>query len=600
MVFDFCNQNNNIMKILLTFIFTALISVSIFAQEETKADYKLLDNIAVSQSIYSVYAKSEDQKFTLKLCKKDTCTVTQEYTKAITSELLTSDVLTNIKTYLDDTLDMATVTDDQKTAIGKLIEKLKASDLSALKASKTELENILYTVDNEKDQYSAKVILNKHIPYYIKYKDTPPSKAESVLMTLNNTSNDSILANVSKDSLVNILKQVGIKNNTSDPTKKEVKGTGTLEILDAKIQFFNNKASSIYIKAILTVNGVSEKLIFENNSFSVALRYFNKYGSTVSVQNKNRDDIIIDYNDVFDYESDQFFNYSIANSQVSLSSKTPEEQSVQVIQRRFFDFFTGIVYTDVMGFNTENSNSILNTQAKLLLPLNLRNWKKLTLTRQFVTTANIALNNSFEDESRFIAISDDDTFSNFDLLRKNNLYGKIQLDVLTYESKGWFLNTSLGYSAGFYRTGFRYTQTLDTETDIVTSRQLLSVGHGPYLNFEIRPQTNFGADIFISLEDLNYNDTKSINNRSFKNDIIVDGGKNNFGVKYNLVNVEANFYWLTSPEKSKGGIYAKIGSYYHTENHSIYPQIMVGYATNLTSFVNRFKPKAADNVTKPE
>ena len=100
MVFDFCNQNNNIMKILLTFIFTALISVSIFAQEETKADYKLLDNIAVSQSIYSVYAKSEDQKFTLKLCKKDTCTVTQEYTKAITSELLTSDVLVNIKNSL--------------------------------------------------------------------------------------------------------------------------------------------------------------------------------------------------------------------------------------------------------------------------------------------------------------------------------------------------------------------------------------------------------------------------------------------------------------------------------------------------------------------
>lgn len=569
-----------------------------YAQDEEKNEFTLLDNIAINNTIYGVNSKSTSSQFTLQICDNTNCHTTRAYVTSINPQLLVSDILNLVKTNLDTTLVIASVSQTEKDQIAALKTKVQAVETKKAEAQRTEVENLFNTIDEEKDQYSAKVILNKDIPYYIKYKEAPPTSVESALTALENTPNDSIMANVSKDSLVNLLKQKSIKNDTSDPTKKAVKGTGTLEIIDAKIHFFNNKASSIYIKAILTVNGASEKLIFENNSFSVALRYFNKYGSTVSVQNKNRDDIIIDYNDVFDYESDQFFNYSVANSQISLSHKEEGKAESKVIQRRFFDFFTGIVYTDVMGFNTENSNSILNAQAKLLLPLNLRNWKKLTLTRQFTTLANIALNNSFEDESRFIAIKDDETFSNFDLLRKNNLYGKINLDVFTYESKGWFLNTSLGYSAAFYRTGFRYTQTQPDDTDIITSRQLLSIGHGPYLNFEIRPQTNFGADIIISLEDLNYNDTNTINGRHFKNDIIVDGGKNHFVAKYNMVNVEANFYWLTNPNKSKGGIYAKLGCYYHTENYNVFPQIMVGYATNLTSFVNRFKPKKEIKATE--
>lgn len=572
------------MKPLLVFL-CLLTAASTFAQDDTpQPDYKLLNNIQVDAFVYSVYAKSEDTKFTLKICNIDTCRITQQYIKTIHSDLLVADVLAQIKALLDTNLDISSVPDTQKQAIAELKEALKDRDAADLKAKNTELENTLYFIDNEKDTYSAKIVLNTLVPY---------DKTYRVLKRNDSTSN--------KD--MNLLEQRMSRKDKMDPSKyKDTTelGQGDLKIIDAKIQFFNNKASSIYIKAELTENDVTEKLIFENNSYSVALRYFNKYGSTISAQTKNLSWITIDYNDVFDYESDQFFNYSIANSQVTLSSKTIEEQSSKVIQRRFFDFFTAIVYTDVMGFNTENSNSILNTQAKLLLPLNLRNWKKLTLTRQFVTTANIALNNSFEDESRFIALADDETFSNFDLLRKNNLYGKIQLDVLTYESKGWFLNTSLGYNVGFYRTGFRYTQTEETETDVVTSRQLLSLGHGPYLNFEIRPQTNFGADIFISLEDLNYNDIKSINDRNFKNDIIVDNAKHHFAVPYNLINLEANFYWLTSPETSKGGIYAKLGSYYHVDNRSIFPQIMVGYATNLTSFVNRFQPKAKDIIANDQ
>lgn len=530
--------------------------------QESKEKFTFLDNISIMDSIYNLNSKINKRSFLLEICTKTECAKTQKISKTMTIEMITRRVIYFVKKNFDSTIIYDSVPPKQKDRIGNLLAVVKQKEFEDIEAQKNNLQKTLEAIDAGKKQFSGLLILNKEVPYDLKYK----------------------------------------YKNLSNPKDKEkdttVKGTGTLKMIDAKVQFFNNKASSIYIKAeLIHYDKVKkdsiiekEKLIFLNNKFSVALRYFNNYGSKVSTKNAQRQEVWIDYNDVFDYESDQFFNYSVANDQISLVAES-EDSISKVEQRRFFDFFTAIIYSDVLSFNTKNSNSLLNAQAKLLVPLNLRNYGIITPIRQFTTTVNIALSNSFEDETRFISIKDDETFSNFDLLKKNNLYGKLALQAVAIEYKRLFLNISLGYSATFYRTGFKYTQTVTDAKDIVTNRQLLSLGHGPFLNFEIRPQNNFGADIIFSIENLNYNDTKEINGRNFKNDIIVDGGKNHLGIKYNLINVEANFYWLTNPEKSKGGIYAKLGTYYHTESQTIFPQIMVGYATNLTSFVNRFKPK---------
>lgn len=568
-----------------------------YAQNEEKNEFTLLDNISINNIIYGVNSKSTSSQFTLQICDNTNCHTTRAYVTSINPQLLVNDILNLVKTNLDTTLVIASVSQTEKDQITALKTKVQAVETKKSEAQRTEVENQLNSIEEEKDQYSAKIILKKKIPYLISYSDESQKKNEDASKLIDSIGIEKALGVFSKDSLMVLLNQRTVHNTNSNNGEK-VKGIDTLKIVDAQIQFFNNKASLIYIKAQYIRGRSKENIIFVNNKFSVPLRYFNNYGSTVSAFTKNRDEIFIDYNDVFDYESDQFFNYSIANSQVKLSNNkdSKNSNSEKVIQRRFFDFFTAIVYSDVMGFNADNSNSLLNAQAKLLLPLNLRNiefWhlQKFTPFRQIITTANIALNNSFEDESRFINIMDDDNFSNFDLLRKNNLYGKLQLDVITHEAKGWFTNISLGYNAGFYRTGIRYTQTQVDAADIITERQLLSIGHGPSLNFEVRPQTNFGADITFSLEDLNYSGDNVIGNRSLKNDIINQTGKDHFLLDYNLINIEANFYWLTNPEKSKGGVYAKLGSYFHTDSNSIFPQIMVGYATNLTSFVNRFKPK---------
>lgn len=577
-----------------------------FSQEEEKDKntFDTIDTILLNGKDYSVGINHDEASFKLKISNLDSSKTSLSIPKSVSKETLYT-VVINLTKALDSDLDIDKVSknDTEKNHLLGLKKRVDDYYEKQLRKDLTEAQNVLRDIDNEKDQYSAKMVLHKTIPY--KTSEEPPSaKSDSIKILLAELNKINALDGYQKVMKEALLSQIqdqesdkAQKSKTSKKKDAKYKGQGTLEIIDAKLTFFNNKASSVYIKATLTENDSTETLIFLNNDFSVPLRYFNNYGSTVSIQSKNRASIRIDYNDVFDYESDQNFNYSIANSQISLSNanRPKKTHESKIIQRRFFDFFTAVVYSDVMGFNSENANAILNAQAKLLIPLNLRNKNKWSITRQFTTTANIALDNSFQNDTRFISVVDNGMFSNFDLLRKNNLYGKLELDLLSYESKGWFLTTSLGYSAGFYRTGLRYTDTQTAATDNVIEKQLFSVGHGPYLNFEIRPQNNFGADVKVSLEDLNFSDENSIGNRSFDN-IINETGKDHFIMPYNMINLEANFYWLTSPNKSTGGIYAKVGSYFHTESNRIFPQVQVGYATNLTSFVNKFNAKKTPEI----
>ena len=558
------------MKIRVLF-FLCFISFLLHSQTAIEGDYTLIDNITINSKSYTIYSKSNANKFQFKVFESGTAHETTEYTNDINANTFFNFFTSFLKTKFDSALVVTSLSEKEKNSITQLSAKIQVVERKKSDAKRTELENLLVKVEEDKPRFSAKIIMNKIIPYKMRHSNgnSPPSGG-----------NITLFSDVSDD-----------ERNDDQPV---------LEIIEAKITFFNNKASSVYIKAQLKKGAATEKLIFINNQYSVALRYFNRYGSVVSTRTKDGSWITIDYNHVFDYEMDEHFNYSIANSEVTLSHVEGSEfkNEAQVIQRRFFDYFTAVVYSDLMGFNTENANPLLNAQARLLVPLNLKNYRKWSIGRQFNAGTNIALSNSFDNENRFIAVTDDDTVSNFELLKRNNLYGELGLEALTHEAKGWFSHFSLGYKVKFYRTSFRYTQTIENAADMITNRQIISIGHGPFFNIEIRPQNNFGADVTIGLEDLNFSDSNTIANRNFKNDIIVETDKDHFLFAYNMINLNASFYWLTNPESSKGGIYANLGGYFHTDSNSVFPQFMVGYATNLTSFVNRFKVKGSS--TKPE
>jgi len=608
-----------------------LFSLASFSQADgQESEFDLLDLITIKNSSYRFRIQSDGKVFKLKTCLgTEDCKEAYDFIKTMDSDAFLTAVMTQINNEHNESYVLADYqANGADVKVKALLDKVKEYDEKKVRSSLNEAQNLLRTVDNSKTSYSAKIVLNESVPFTSESSSggnntfapmtatTPVSSgipattsATPATATSSSVTPASVTPATATSSSVTPASSVTPVTATSLPSSGTLATASSLKIIDAKITFFNNKASSIYIKAELTENGSTEKIIFINNQYSVALRYFNRYGATVTSKRKDKTDITIDYNDVFDYESDENFNYSIANSQVSLShvKDSKNKPTARVIQRRFFDYFTAVVFSDLMGFNTENSNPLLNAQAKLLLPLNLNNSDvlfskpgKWTMFRQFTVNTSIALSNSFENENRFISVIDADNVSNFELFKRNNLYGEFGLDIFTLEAKGWFSNISLGYKAKFYRTGFRYTQTQENATDVVTNKQILSVGHGPFLNFEIRPQNNFGADVTLSLEDLNFTDRNTIVDRTFKDDIITEAGREHFVVPYNIISLNASFYWLTNPETAKGGIYANLGGFYHTESKSIFPQFQVGYATNLTSFVNRFKPKPAIEENKED
>lgn len=548
-----------IMKKFVLGLFMAILVQFSYSQESKKDStitFKTLDNISLNQKVFTVKVKYGSVDFNLQICKKGKCKDTDEYSKGITSDMLSQDVINLIKSEVDTTIVDSLITLTERSYINQLSSKVKDHILKLEVAKKSEEQRITDATSEPTSLNSGMLILHKTAQF-----------------------------------------KIGNSGNQGSLMVSESHADDTLVIKEALLQFFNNKASTIFIQAELVNGNQREEINFINHQFSIPLRAFNYDNYTLSAKAMNGEYIVVDINHVFNYINDSFFNYSIANGQLILSHKIPDAAQKPIKQRNFFDFFTAVIYSDVMAFNSENSNSLLNAQATLLVPLNQKNGRQWTATRQFITSANISLNNSFENESRFISFTDDGTVNHFDLFKKNNLNGLIALDIITYESKGWFLNTSLGYKATFYRTGFKYTATEANAADVVTNGQLLSIAHGPYLNFEIRPQTNFGADVTFSIEDLNYNDDIVVNGRDVGNDVLINNDHNNFIFKHNLVNVSASFYWLTNPSKSDGGVYARIGAAYHTPTDAIFPQLMVGYATNLTSFVNRFKSKEKESTT---
>ncbi|WP_299889971.1 hypothetical protein [uncultured Lacinutrix sp.] len=517
-------------------LFILFISITLYGQ-----DYQTVDNVVIQNNIYEVQAKYEPSSFVLKIIDGTNSTESGNIINAVDST-----VFFNIFKQLVLSLDSAaTFAVPETTAI----EGTRTKISKKREALKSVLQKTTETIDGEPIEYSGTITLNNIVKIKTTDSDECGDQKQKIL-------------------------------GDSEPV---------LNINKAYISFFNNKASTIVLEGKID-NDSTKKIVIVNNDFSVPVRYFNNYGSTnsFSINNDRKKCFEIDYNDVFDYGANQHFNYSIANSELHFKKDTLVRS---VRQRSFFDFFTAVLFTDALALDQNNSNSLINAQAKLLIPINQRNIGKWSFIRQMLTEVNIALYNGSSDNTRIIESKDGSTFSNFDLLKKSNLNGKLNLDLISHEAKGYFSYISLGYNATFHRTAFKQTTTVTGQEDSVETAQLFSLSHGPVINVEIRPQTNFGADISASLENLTYNNGNEISGTNIES-LMTDKGFNHFGFKYNVVNVKADFYWLTNPTKGKkGGIFARIGGFYHTQSYNIYPQLMVGYATNLTSFVNRFKPQ---------
>lgn len=84
----------------------------------------------------------------------------------------------------------------------------------------------------------------------------------------------------------------------------------------------------------------------------------------------------------------------------------------------------------------------------------------------------------------------------------------------------------VNFGVRYFRSGFKYTQ-IDTsrqDSDVVTRDQLNSLSEEFLINFQIRPQANFGADLNFSY---NYIHPAGAKNNAIIDNFVEDHGQEN-------------------------------------------------------------------------
>lgn len=436
----------------------------------------------------------------------------------------------------------------------------------------------------KRGQRNSSQILNKQAE-----KDKAIAEAKKAKAAKKEKSSKKTIAIVKKDSTATLKDTVTVK----DAAVVENDSTKIFYPEYASIRFYNNRINTISVVGKLDGNEIT----IRNNKFSVPFRFLNnnKQGSylNVYVEDKiyelNWDDLL-DYNPV-----GTEFNYSVKNKNYEIKKK----EEIKIESRNLFDYFTAIVFSDFLGINDTGSNSLLMAEGRAVIPLALVNRSQSNLINYFEGYVTTSLYNGTEEGTNFVSWKSDlanggvpDKVILFDFFKKRNVEAGLNFGIYTFEWKGISTNVILDYGVQFYRTKLRYfTDDQNTYEDY----QAYCIGHGPKIKFEIRPQVNFGADLNIGFLGFNFNGMNGSNNlRKELKSVMED--KATFLNGFYIV---SNFYTKLNDKESNSGLYFRLGSYYDFDTSDIAPQVMVGYATNLTSFINKFKKKDEVPTTAP-
>ena len=386
----------------------------------------------------------------------------------------------------------------------------------------------------------------------------------------------------------------------------------------ATIRFFNNRINDISILGSFA-DDTKEKIVLFNENFSYSLRELNRKvdrNEKITHQSKSnkyevkKKKVYLIYNlaDALQYIPDHKLNYSVKNQELRL---TPND-STKVEERQIGDYFTGIIFSDFLGLNSANSNNLIVAEGKIRFPIHLRSWTHWTAFDHISGNVSVNLYNGFNSNSRTIKLQEnvfvenenkvfpslnkvleENPRDNFDLLVNNNIDAAINFSVITVEWKQANAFFHLNYGIRFLRTAVAYdlfqneqiTMGTTTPTTInpatflkTNSFQVFSIGQTAGVTVEIRPQTNIGADFNFGLNWLKDKGTNENEVKFFTN----NRGTNNIYTSLDLFATGSN-------NKKKSGVYFRIAGTYNSKSNRVFPQLMAGFATNLSSFVNKLK-----------
>jgi hypothetical protein len=541
-----------------------------FTTVNAQESYTFFDSFTYKSSVYELKIASNvaTKSYKVKICKSATdCEESSELSSDFNSTVFC--------VALEETMAKAKLLNAAMTDLDKreTIEQWKIMYNKLFKnLNKKEVITELY--DNQSTEYSGKLKLKKTVVATRFFSECDLKKR---------------LKELEKKLETPSLKGKKLKTQVVADLQKELntipKKTIEFKPEYSSIRFYNNR-----INTMAVVGKIDDKeYTIRNSKFSVPFRFLNnnQFNSYLYIY-VDGIPYAINWDDLLDYNpQENEFNFTVKNKNYKLQ----KDEEIKIESRNLFDYFTAIVFSDFLGLNNSGNNSLLMAEGRAIIPLALVNKSQHNMINYFEGYLTTSLYNGQEEGTNFVTWKTNaansglpDKIALFDFFKKRNIETGLNFGIYNFEWKGISTNIIFDYGVQFYRTKLRYVKdTLNTTEDF----QVYCIGHGPKVKFEIRPQVNFGADLNIGFLGFNFNGMNSSGGLRKELKKAIDDKPTFLNNFYIL----SNFYTKLNDKESNSGLYFRLGAFYDFDTSDIAPQVMVGYATNLTSFINKFKKK---------
>lgn len=428
-------------------------------------------------------------------------------------------------------------------------------------------------------------------------KDTSNNKFISITKSLDSLKN--IIASTQKILGLNTDLSVALKTDSTS--------------IDAAI-----KAIKKDIGLIIKSNKMIEVPIAINNpQFSLSFSGLNQGQFTLKLPVVEMHSLYINFGDILQYQShNSEFTSIVKNQKYVIKPKT----FVKVLKRGLSDYMSFRTFLDPLGFLGKNPNGFVQLEGHAAMPLGFKNRKRSNFLPEANFTFSYIYSNSITSEPRiaptyFLRNSNSekdgkmlgDTISRFtnnlDLVKYSYYQFNARFSIYALEMKKF--NSWLHFESGIKVTGAK----VGTDTTVNYMRNDTIIGSQRFnsrimhklipnaqIRLEIRPDYFIGANICMGIAYLG--NTPMGNNSPSNNTDISFLYQNAWALPH-----EVNVYAKTN-SGGKGGLFFRYTGWWAfnknlsefvnrdplSDNNQInkssyFPQILVGYSTNLSTII---------------
>jgi hypothetical protein len=393
-------------------------------------------------------------------------------------------------------------------------------------------------------------------------------------------------------------------NANSVNEKWEIDSSLRLVIEQVSFEISDNFITRITIDGIVTDGITSEEVSIDNTIWSLALKKFDHQTNSVSFKDSMYS---FSYGAVFLYKATATGSkgYHIQDAEFTL--KPFQEKT---LLKRGLDQYLGInIFSDYFGLYAPNPNSPLSMSFSANIPLNLYQKRNQRFFQQANVTINTAILNNFGgiggfgniikhepiiDTSNKSPIVDTFMLDHFDLIRFKNFSVSGYFTTIGLEAKKLNTTFHIGLGAELYVSRFKYTEATDS---IDISNEYSIVSAAPFINFiaEYRPDQFFGINMEARVKYLTMLTSSNAipqlleSAGLYEKNVLNKKGYNEMTFINRLVFTAEMDLFAHINNKGKSGIFARVGGELSINNANIFPMIVLGYSTNLDSYINSIR-----------